>query len=84
MTTTKAIAPTAPRLPIATSDPACEDELDVTDVGRMMVVVVMLEEFIVVAVVLEELIVVAVVLEELIVVAVVLEEPIVSLNIMDV
>jgi predicted ATPase len=74
MTTTKAIAITAPRLPIATSDPACEDELDVTDVGRMMVVVVMLEE----------LIVVAVVLEELIVVAVVLEEPIVSLNIMDV
>ena len=60
MTTTRAIAPAAPKLPIAPSNPACEvteDELNVTDVGRMMVVVVMLEELIVVAVVLEELIV---------------------------
>jgi len=60
MTPTRAIAPTVPKLPIVTCNPACEvteDELDVTNVGRMMVVVVVLEELIVVPVVLVDLIV---------------------------
>jgi hypothetical protein len=49
ITTAKAIAPTVPKLPNATPElarEATEDEPDVIEVGRIMVVAVVLERFV--------------------------------------